>query len=35
MMNQFVPTSTLGLRDLFNRFGEQFLCLIELREEIV
>lgn len=22
MMNQYVPTSTLGLRDLFNRFGE-------------
>ena len=22
MMNQYVPTSTLGLRDLFNTFGQ-------------
>ncbi len=22
-MNQYVPTSTLGLRDLFNTFGKQ------------
>lgn len=22
MMNQYVPTSTLGLRDLFNTFGK-------------
>jgi hypothetical protein len=23
MMNQYVPTSTLGLRDLFNTFGKK------------
>ena len=23
MMNQYVPTSTLGLRDLFNTFGRK------------
>ncbi len=23
MMNQYVPTSTLGLRDLFNTFGKR------------
>jgi hypothetical protein len=38
MMNQYVPTSTLGLRDLFNTFGKGeretiatvFFCFIKI-----